>query len=206
MRGLRLPRSLSVHRPSRLSRYFVPLIAALAVLAVPSVASASVVTIEQLATARWSTPFQCPDGSAASNGLLIVQSQNFFDEATTPDPNPPISVTFRGQCPDGTFSWGAGQQTQLPTTQFDRDLAFVSVSGTYENVRDNRGGLHTVSVNANWTATGPAVTEDDGHGNWLIQRPAAATATIIFDGNTVVDGTANYPNHAPFIRVEACSY
>jgi len=193
-------------RPSGPYSYLVPLLAALAVLAVPSAASASVVTTEQVAAARWSTPFQCPDGSTASAGRLIVESVNSFEDGATPAPNPPISVAFVGQCPDGTFSWGVGGavRTQLPTTRFDPGLEYVSVSGTYANVRDNRGGLHTVSVNARWTATGPIVTEDFGPGAWLKQRSATAMATIVFDGNTLVDGAANYPFHTPFIRVEVC--
>lgn len=205
MRGLRLPRSRSVHWPSRPYRFAVPLLVALAVLAVPSAASASVVTTEQVAAARWSTPFQCPDGSTASAGRLIVESVNSFEEGATPVPNPPISVAFVGQCSDGTFSWGVGGavRTQVPTTRFDPGLEYVSVSGTYANVRDNRGGLHTVSVNARWTATGPIVTEDSGPGAWLKQRTAAATATIVLDGDLLIGGAANHPYHTPFIRVEA---
>jgi hypothetical protein len=34
------------------------------------------------------------------------------------------------------------------------------------------------------------------------QRSATATATIIFDGNTLVNGAANFPFPAPFIRVD----
>ncbi|MEV0715619.1 hypothetical protein [Asanoa sp. NPDC050611] len=207
MRGLRLLRTPSIYRPSRLYRFAVPLVVVLAVLAVPSVASASVTTTEQAAAARWSTPFQCPDGSTASAGRLNVQSVNFFEEGMTPDPNPPLGVGFAGQCPDGTFSWGLGvaTQTQLPSTQFDPNLEYVTVSGTYANVRDNRGGLHTVSINVRWTATGPIVTDESGPGSWLKQRPATATATIVFDGTTLVDGAANYPSHTPFIRVEVCT-
>ena len=52
----------SAHRPSRPSRYLVSLLAALALLAVPAVASAANGFREQVASARWSTPFQCPDG------------------------------------------------------------------------------------------------------------------------------------------------
>jgi len=53
-----------------------------------------------------------------------------------------------GQCPNGTFSWGL---VRAAPTQFDPDLKNVRVSGTVANVRDNRGGLHTVSVDARWT-------------------------------------------------------
>ena len=106
MRGLRLPRSRSAHRPSRPYRYVVSLLAALAVLVVPTVASAANGFTEQVASARWLTPFQCPDGSTAADGRLIVETDNFIEAGTTPDPNPPLRVGFVGQCPDGTFSWG----------------------------------------------------------------------------------------------------
>jgi hypothetical protein len=200
MRGLRLPRSRSAHRPSRPYRYVVvSLLAALALLAVPAVASAAKGFTEQVASARWSTPFQCPDGSTAADGRLIVETDNFIEAGTTPDPNPPLRLGFVGQCPDGTFSWGF---VGAAPTQFDPDLKAVSVSGTFANVRDNRGGLHTVSVNARWTGTGPVMTTVNGPGSKRKQRSATATATIVFDGNTLVDGVANFPFPAPFIRVD----
>jgi hypothetical protein len=78
----------------------------------------------------------------------------------------------------------------------------VSVSGTFTNVRDNRGGLHTASVDARWTGTGPIMTTVNGPGSKRKERSATATATIVFDGNTLVDGAANFPFPAPFIRVD----
>ena len=104
-----------------------------------------------------------------------------------------------GQCPDGTFSWGF---VQAAPTQFDPDLKNVSVSGTFANVRDNRGGLHTVSVGASWTGTGPVITTVNGPASTRKERSATATATIVFDGNTIVNGAANFPFPAPFIRVD----
>ena len=104
-----------------------------------------------------------------------------------------------GPCPDGIFSWGF---VQAAPTQFGTDLKKVSVSGTFANVRDNRGGLHTVSVDARWTATGPITTSVNGPGSKRKERPASATATIVFDGNTLVDGAPNFPFPAPFIRVD----
>jgi hypothetical protein len=95
-----------------------------------------------------------------------------------------------GQCPDGTFSWGF---VRAAPTQFDPDL---------KNVRDNRGGLHTVSVDASWTGTGPIITTVNGPGSMRKERSATATATIVFDGNTLVNGAANFPFPAPFIRVD----
>ena len=199
MRGLPLPRSRSANRPHRPYRYLVYLLAALALLVVPAVASAAKGITEQVASARWLIPFQCPDGSTAADGRLIVEMDNFIEAGTTPDPNPPLRVGFVGLCPDGTFSWGF---VQAAPTQFGTDLKKVSVSGTFSNVRDNRGGLHAVSVDASWAGTGPITTSVNGPGSKRKERPASATATIVFDGNTLVDGAANFPFPAPFIRVD----
>jgi hypothetical protein len=68
VRGLPLPRSRSANRPHRPYRYLVYLLAALALLVVPAVASAATGFTEQVASARWLIPFQCPDGSTAADG------------------------------------------------------------------------------------------------------------------------------------------
>jgi hypothetical protein len=180
--------------------YVVPVLAALALLVVPAIASAANGFTEQVASARWLISFQCPDGSTAADGRLIVETDNFIDAGTTPDSNPPLRVGFVGQCPDGTFSWGF---TRPAATQFDPDLKSVSVSGTFANVRDNRGGSHTVSVDASWTATGPITTTVNGPGSKRKQRSATATATIVLDGTTLVSGEANSPFPPPFIRVDS---
>jgi hypothetical protein len=52
MRGLQLPRSQSAHCPSRPYRYVVSLLATLAVLVVPTVASAATGFTEEVASAR----------------------------------------------------------------------------------------------------------------------------------------------------------
>ena len=199
MRGLPSPRSRSTDRPPRPHTYLAFLLAAAALLVVPAVALAAKGSTEQVASARWSTPFQCPDGSTAADGRLIVETDNFIEAGTTPDPNPPLRVGFVGQCPDGTFSWGF---VRAAPTQFATNLENVSVSGTFANVRDNRGGLHTVSVDASWTGTGGIVTTVNGPGSKRKERSATATATIVLDGNTLVDGAANFPFPAPFIRVD----
>ena len=193
MRGCR-----SARRRSRPYAY-VSVLAALALLVVPGVASAATGFTEQVASARWLIPFQCPDGTTAPDGRLIVETDNFIEAGTTPDPNPPLRVGFVGLCPDGTYSWGF---VRAAPTQFDLDLKKVSVSGTFANVPDNRGGLHTVAVDARWTGTGPVMTTVNGPGSMRKERPATATATIVFDGNTLVDGAANFPFPAPFIRVD----
>ena len=180
-------------------RRYVVALAALALLVVPAVASAAKGFTEEVASARWSVSFQCPDGSTAAGGRLIVETDNFIEAGTTRDPNPPLRVGFVGQCPDGTFSWGF---TLPAPTQFASDLKAVSVSGTFANVRDNRGGLHAVSVDASWTGTGPITTTVNGPGSKRKQRSATATATILLDGNTLVNGAANSPFPPPFIRVD----
>jgi hypothetical protein len=128
-----------------------------------------------------------------------VETDNFIEAGTTPDPNPPLRVGFVGQCPDGTFSWGF---VQPAPTLFKPNLKRVCVSGTFANVRDNRGGLHTVTVDARWIGTGPIVTTVNGPGSKRKERSATATATIVFDGNTLVDGVANFPFPEPFIRID----
>ena len=199
MHRLQLPRIRCAQRSPRSYGYLVALLSALALLVVPAVAWAANGFTEQVASARWLIPFQCPDGSTAADGRLIVETDNFIDAGTTPDPNPPLRVGFTGQCPDGTFNWGF---VQPAPTQFDPNLKNVSLSGSFANVRDNRGGLHTVSVTASWTGTGAVVTTVNGPGSKRQQRPATATATIVFDGNTLVSSAANFPFPAPFIRVD----
>jgi hypothetical protein len=199
MLGLQLPRSRSTHRRSRPYWCVVFLLATLAAAFVPTVASAAAGFTEEVASARWLISFQCPNGTTAADGRLIVETDNFIEAGTTRNPNPPLRVGFVGQCPDGTFSWGF---VQPAPTQFDPDLKNVSVSGTFANVRDNRGAVHTVSVSASWAGTGPIVTTVNGPGSKSKERSATATATIVFDGTTLVDGAANFPFPAPFIRVD----
>ena len=95
-------------------RYAVSLLAALALLVVPAVASAAKGFTEQVASARWLILFQCPDGSTAADGRLIVETDNFIEAGTTPDPDPPLRLGFVGQCPDGTFSWGTDAVRRQP--------------------------------------------------------------------------------------------
>ena len=199
MRGLQLPRSRSAHRPFRPYRYVVSVLAALALLVVPGVASAANGFTEEVASARWLIPFQCPDGTTAADGRLIVETDNFIEAGTTRDPNPPLRVGFVGQCPDGTFQWGF---TRPAPTQFHANLKSVSVSGTFANVRDLSGVLHTVTVDASWTGTGEVMVTHNGPGSMRKERSATATARIVFDGETLVDGAANFPFPEPFIRVD----
>ena len=191
-------RDLPRRRSTRRYTHVGFLLAVLSFLAVPAVASAAGFT-ERIASARWSTPFQCPDGSTAVDGRLIVETDNFIDEGTAPDPNPPLRVGFTGQCPDGTFSWGV---TRPAPTTWRGPLKKVKASATFAGVLDNRGGSHTVSVTARWLGRGRIMTTVNGPGSRSRERAANATAKIIFDGSTLIDGASNFPFPAPFIRVD----
>src|SRR4051794_40031050 len=79
MRGLQLARNRSVHSPPWPSRCVVFLIVALISVLAPAVASAATGFTEQIASARWLTPFQCPDGSTAADGRMIVETDNFIE-------------------------------------------------------------------------------------------------------------------------------
>jgi hypothetical protein len=180
-------------------RFVVSLFAALALLVVPGVASAEPGSTEEVASARWELPsFQCPDGSTGTDGRLIVETVDHREAGEATDAR--LRVGFTGQCPDGTFQWGF---TRPVATQFDPNLKSVTLSGTFANVPVlGDPELHTVSVDAAWTGTGPVVTTVNQAGSKRRQRAATATATVLFDGNTVVDGAANSQFPPPFIRVD----
>jgi hypothetical protein len=199
MDGLRLSRIRIARRRSRRYGFVVSLLAAVALRVVPGEASAANGFEEEVASAHLSIPFTCPDGSTAADGRLIVETDNVIEAGTPRDPNPPLRIGFVGQCPDGTFSWGF---VQAAPTQFAANLNNVSVSGAFTNVRDNRGVLHTVSVDASWTGQGNVTSTVNGPGSKRKERSATASATILFDGNTLVDGTANFPFPGPLIRVD----
>jgi hypothetical protein len=65
-----------------------------------------------------------------------------------------------------------------------------------------RGGTHTVSVDASWKGTGAVRTTVNGPGSKRQERSATATSRIVSDGETLVDGAANFPFPGPFIRID----
>lgn len=175
------------------------LTAVLAGFAVPGAASAATGFTERIASARWLTSFPCPDGSTAANGRVLVQTHNYIEDGALPSPNPPMRVAFVGTCPTGTYSWGVARAAP---TFFDLELGVAGLGGTFTNVRDSRGVPHTVSVEAAWTATGPIMTTINGPGSRRDERPATATARIVFDGVTLIDGVSNYPFPAPSMWID----
>jgi hypothetical protein len=185
-------------RPSL--RLLAPALVALTALLVPATAPAASPFTEQRAQATWSISFTCPDGSTASDGRLFIETDNFIDPGATAGPTAPLRVAFSGQCPDGTFSWGFFAQAP---TQFDaNNLKSVVIGTTTGTARDNRGGTHTISVSVSWTGTSALQTTVNTAGSKSKKRTGTATATIVFDGSTLVNGAANFPFPAPFIEVD----
>ena len=64
-------------------------------------------------------------------------------------------------------------------------------------------GRTQVSFDVAWTGVGPLETTVNGPGSKRQERQATATGRVTFDGDVLVDGTANHPTRpAPFIRVD----
>ena len=183
-----------------MKKYLLSLLA-LGTVVVPAVAWGVTPFTEQRAQARWSIPFTCPDGSTASDGRLFIETDNFIDPGATAGPTAPLRVAFSGQCPDGTYSWGF--LTQSAPTQFDAtNLKSVVISTTTGTARDNRGGSHSISVSVSWTGTSALQTTVNTAGSKSKKRTGTATANIVFDGATLVNGASNFPFPAPFIEVD----
>ncbi len=154
---------------------------------------------EETASAFWSVPYGCADGSVVQ-GTLLVQSTRDYEAPDTEDPDPTTRVQFLAVCPDGTsFSWAGFLPSTITSTDNLKSVQTVG-SGT---VADNSGGVHTVSFDVTYTAVGPLVTEVNGPGSKRVQREATATGQVTFDGKVIVNGANNHPTRpAPFIRVD----
>ncbi len=190
-----------MERTSGQRRWLVVLLGALTavmVLSAPASAAKSLF-FEETATAFWTAPHTCADGSIV-DGTLLVSTTRDFESPEKDDADPTARVQYLAVCPDGTsFSWGA----IIPATITSADnLKSVSASGS-GIARDILGVAHEVSFEVTWTAVGPLVTTVNGPGSKRQQRTAAATGQVIFDGDILVDGPANHPTRpAPFIRVD----
>jgi len=174
-----------------------PLLAALASLLVPAVASGANGFTEQIASAR-GRPRSSARRLHGRDGRMIVETDNFID-AGRASPNPPSGSGSRAsvRTEPSIGLHPAGADAVRP------ELKSVKVSGTFANVSDSRGGSHTVSVNASWTGTGAIQTTVNTPGSKSKKRSATATATIVFDGRTLVNGASNFPFPAPFIRIDS---
>ena len=182
-------------------RWVVVALAALtAVLAFATSASAErSLFFEETASAFWSVPHECADGSIVQGTLLVLTTRD-FESPDTEDANPTARVQFLAVCPNGSsFSWGGIIPATITSTE---NLKSVIASGS-GIVRDNLGGIHEVSFEVTWTGVGPLQTTVNTAGSKRQQRTATATGQVTFDGAVLVDGPANHPTRpAPFIRVD----
>jgi hypothetical protein len=155
---------------------------------------------EESASAFWAVPFECADGSTVE-GTLLVFSTRDFESPDTEDADPTARLQFLAVCPDGTsFSWGAPTVPATITSTANLKSVTAAGSGT---ARDILGVVHEVSFDVAWTAVGPLETTVNGPGSKRQERQATATGRVTFDGEVLVDGTANHPTRpAPFIRVD----
>jgi hypothetical protein len=187
--------------PSARRRWVVVALAALtAVLAFSTSAAAErSLFFEETASAFWSVPHECADGSIVQGTLLVLTTRD-FESPDTEDADPTARVQFQAVCPDGSsFSWGGIIPATITSTE---NLKSVTASGS-GIVRDNLGGTHEVSFDVTWTAVGPLDTTVNTAGSKRQQRTATATGEVTFDGVVLVDGPANHPTRpAPFIRVD----
>jgi hypothetical protein len=183
------------------TRWIVALAALTAVLTFSAAASAEKsLFFEETASAFWAVPFECADGSIVQGTLLVLSTRD-FESPDTEDADPTARVQFQAVCPDGTsFNWGAPTVPATITSTSNLKSVTASGSGT---ATDNLGGTRPVSFNVTWTAVRPLETTVNGPGSKRQQRTATATGQVTFDGDVLVDGTANHPTRpAPFIRVD----
>lgn len=188
------------------AKLFVPLLAAVALLALPATSPAVTENSfhEETAEANWAVTHTCADGSTVEARLLVRTTYDFEAPATA-DSDPTARVQYQAVCPDGrSFSWGNGA---IPITYSSTpNLKSVTASGT-GTVRDTSGVTHTVSFDVSWTGTGPLTTEVGANQGFTVgtssrkQRAATATGTFTFDGRTLASGPANH-RITPFIRLD----
>ena len=190
--------------------YRLMLLAFLATLALPGAASAQnpqEYFFEETASAFWSVPHTCADGTVVQ-GTFLVQSTRDFEAPDTADADPTVRLQFQAVCPDGTsYGWGNGACPATITSE--PNLKSVHVTGTC-TVRDTRGVTHLVTFDVTYTGSGGIQTSVEPNQGFCgastttrKQRTATATGTVTFDGATIVSGPANHPTRpAPFIRVD----
>lgn len=184
-------------------RWRVVLVAAFAaILAISTAAPAHAereLFFEETASAFWAVPHTCADGSTVQAMLLVITTRD-FEAPDTEDEDPTARVQYQAVCPGGiSFSWIGILDSTITSTD---DLKSVAASGS-GTVREPSGVTHQVSYNVAWTGTGPIMTEVNGPGSKRKERVATATGQVTFDGDVLVDGTANHPTRdAPFIRVD----
>jgi hypothetical protein len=174
-------------------RCVMPLLAVLGVLAVPASASAAVETFhrfEAIATANYTVVEQCADGRTAQTRVTVIGGHEEESESgvTTLDSDF-LTVLIRSFDCAGNFLNDRGSGPA--EFAFSPSLQEASVAGTI-TTRDGR----SVTVDMSWEGTGEMETTSNtttfpgftGHFKGK-RRDAVATGTVVFDGDTLVDGS-----------------
>src|SRR5688572_7771998 len=137
--------------PRRSAAALAALVVALVALTATPAQAVRNLFFEETASAFWSVPHQCTDGSMVQ-GTLLVQSTRDYEAPETEDANPTTRVQFLAVCPDGrSFSWVGFLPSTISSTDNLKSVHTVG-SGT---VTDNSGTVHTVSFDVTYTAVGP---------------------------------------------------
>jgi hypothetical protein len=176
-----------------LRKYLTPLLAVLAVLSLPAIATAAVETFhrfEAIATANYIINEECADGSTAQQRVTVIGGHEAESESgvSTLDSDF-LTVLIRGFDCEGNFinDRGSGPAEFM----FSPSLQTASVAGTI-TTRDGR----SVTVDMSWEGTGAIEATSNtttfpgfaGHFQGK-RRDAVATGTVVVDGQTLVDGS-----------------
>jgi hypothetical protein len=186
---------------------FTALMATVA-LATPAVAEAEqTVFFEETASAFWSVPHQCADGSTVQATLAVISTRD-FETPETEDADPTARVQYLAVCSGSSFNWvGNAIPATITSTE---NLKSVTATGS-GTVRDNLGVTHQVTFDVTWTAVGALQTSTrtfvaEGFRVTTTtrkEREAVADGRVTFDGTVLVDGANNHPTRpAPFIRTD----
>jgi hypothetical protein len=179
----------SLGRPARPLALLFALVGALVVAASASAAE-TFNRFEANATANYVVEETCADGSTVQTLVTVIggHEQESENGVTTLD-DEFLTVLLRGFDCDGNLindrGFGTGEFT------YTLSLNRASVTGTL-TTREGR----SVAVDMDWEATGPLdvehnVTKFPGFSGHFTgkRRDAAATGTVVVDGETLVDGT-----------------
>lgn len=162
---------------------------------------------EETASAFWSVPHRCADGSTTQATLLVLSTRD-FEAPDTEDPDPTARVQYLAVCSGSSFNWTGNALPATVTSTENLRSVTVTGSGT---VRDNSGLAHQVVFDVVWTGAGPleiSVETNVAEGfsvniSTRKQREATADGRVSFDGSVLVDGPNNHPTRpAPFIRTD----
>jgi hypothetical protein len=190
---------------------FTALMATVA-LATPAAAEAEqTYRFEETASAFWSVPHQCADGSTVQATLAVISTRD-FETPDTVDADPTARVQYQAVCPSPTggssFTWvGNAIPATITSTE---NLKSVTAAGS-GTVRDNSGLTHQVTFDVTWTAVGELQTSTrtfvaEGFRVTTTtrkEREAVADGRVTFDDTVLVDGPNNHPTRpAPFIRTD----